>query len=280
MCSEYYVSNKSELQSRVARNDNSMPTGLMFGTNSSVVVADYGKSITEVIDIDSAVTMQKVTGFKPFSLGSHRDGHVIVGDRKSQTVVILDQHGEGEIVRWESGKFGWIGGVSGTRDGNVVVFDRELYQIGIYTDIGEPIRHFGAYGTGKSQICMSNYLSADTRGRIIVSDSANHCLKLFDSASGQFLSQVGCGRGVQDGYLQWPKGVCVDEFDNMIVADQINRRVSLFDGRSGRFIKHLLNDIAYPSAIGYCTQNHLLGVTHYTLSGFSQYDIYRLTEDI
>ena len=81
------------------------------------------------------------------------------------------------------------------------------------------------------------YVTTGPYNEVVVSDSNNHCLKVFDS-SGNFLRKIG-SEGSGDGQLKFPRGVCTDYDGNIIVADRNNDRVSQFS-MNGTFIQHLL----------------------------------------
>ena len=126
---------------------------------------------------------------------------------------------------------------------------------------------FGSYGTKDAQLCMADFVAIDSHGRVIVADSGNHRLKLFDPATGKLVANF-AGRGDTDGCLLWPKGVTVDSADRIIVADSGNDRICQF-ADDGRFILNLLSATAKPYHVS-CGGDSLLGVTQFDLSGASQ----------
>ena len=119
---------------------------------------------------------------------------------------------------------------------------------------------------------MADFIAVDSKQRVLVADSGNHCIKAFDSNSGAFLAKFGA-RGVADGCLDWPKGICVDANDNVIVTDMYNNRVSMFSP-DGQFVKHLVTDITNPYSVCYGQSISAIGLTQYSLDGGSQYDMY------
>jgi len=121
---------------------------------------------------------------------------------------------------------------------------------------------------------MADFVAVDSHKRVIVSDSGNHRLKLFDAASGKLVANF-AGRGDADGCLLWPKGVTVDAADRIIVADSGNDRICQF-ADDGRFISNLLSAAAKPYHVN-CGGHSLLGVTHFALNGASQVDIFAVS---
>ena len=130
---------------------------------------------------------------------------------------------------------------------------------------------FGSYGTKDAQLCMADFVAVDSHNRVIVTDSGNHQLKLFDPATGKLVANF-ASRGNTDGCLLWPKGVTVDAADRIIVADSGNDRVCQF-ADDGQFISNLLSATAKPYHVN-CGGDSLLGVTHFALNGASRVDVF------
>ena len=59
------------------------------------------------------------------------------------------------------------------------------------------------------------------QGMIVVSQSGNHCIQLFDSSTGRFMFQFG-GCGSDDLQFQFPWGVGVDGEGRIVVCDEGN----------------------------------------------------------
>jgi len=198
---------------------------------------------------------------------------VIVGDRKTHAVCIYDEFGC-DIAHWDATTFNWICGIGALPNGQLAIYDRERCKLGVYSSPGELVREFASFGAGDSQLCMADFIAVDSKGRVLVADSGNHCVKAFDATTGAFLAKFGA-RGFGDGCLDWPKGICVDEKDNVIVTDIYNNRVSTFTP-DGQFVRHLITDVESPYSVCYNREMNAIGVTAYSLDGASQYDIYAL----
>jgi tripartite motif-containing protein 2/3 len=256
---------------RLQRDDFAVPTCIAIASNGTSFVADVANSSLDLIDEDGNLT-HSVTGMKPFSVTIAADDRVYVGDRRSRTIRVFDLYGS-DVAQWDSdtSSFGWISGIACLRNGNLAIVDRERSKIGVYSAAGEKLREFGAYGVNDHQLCMADFVAVDSHDRIIVADSGNHCLKLFDSLNGKLIACYST-RGTDNGCLLWPKGVAVDCSDNIIVADNNNDRISQF-AADGQFIGQLLTSAPRPYHVT-CSSNNLLGVTHFALSGMSQIDVY------
>ncbi|GIU70885.1 MAG: hypothetical protein KatS3mg003_0364 [Candidatus Nitrosocaldaceae archaeon] len=70
-------------------------------------------------------------------------------------------------------------------------------------------------------------------GRIIVADTNNHRIQVFDS-NGNFLFEFG-DEGDGEGEFEQPHGIAVDSNDRIIVADTNNHRIQVFDS-NGNFL--------------------------------------------
>ncbi|XP_022778967.1 E3 ubiquitin-protein ligase TRIM71-like [Stylophora pistillata] len=71
-------------------------------------------------------------------------------------------------------------------------------------------------------------------GNVIVSDSRNHRLQVFDM-DGNFRFLFGAP-GSRDGHFQFPSGVAVTTEGDIVVADTMNNRIQIFT-KDGKFIK-------------------------------------------
>ncbi|MGQ9660706.1 MAG: S8 family serine peptidase [Kiritimatiellia bacterium] len=94
---------------------------------------------------------------------------------------------------------------------------------------------FGTQGSGMGQFNKPSAVAVSaTTGRIVVADTLNHRIQIFDSA-GLFVRSFG-SFGAGAGFLNQPKGVCADSATGRIfVADTENNRVQCFTG-SGTFL--------------------------------------------
>ncbi|KAH9499946.1 hypothetical protein Btru_075988 [Bulinus truncatus] len=104
------------------------------------------------------------------------------------------------------------------------------------------------------------YICITRDGHYVISDSANHCIKIFDPVL-NFKFQFG-SFGKLDGQFKFPYGVAADDAGFLYVADHYNNRVSMFN-KDGHFMEHVLTSadgITRPSSIA--AVNSLLYVTH------------------
>ena len=81
------------------------------------------------------------------------------------------------------------------------------------------------------------YVCVTASGKIIVSDSGSHAVRVF-TPEGTYLHAIG-RYGNRDGQLKVPYGVCSDQQENVYIADHYNDRVSVFS-IDGVFLQHVL----------------------------------------
>ncbi|ESO10825.1 hypothetical protein HELRODRAFT_97048 [Helobdella robusta] len=178
---------------------------------------------------------------QPWGITLISDGHIAVTDEKQRTVKIFNR--QGAVSRsWKKQQFGWPRGITCSKNKNIVLTDTQhgRHTVNVLNGEGKLIVQFEGGGTGKikDQFHWPRYVATDSQNKIIVSDGANHCVKIFDK-QGRYLFKFG-SQGSSDGLLKHPRGVCVDQADNILVADHDNDRVSIFN-KDGNFVRHVLN---------------------------------------
>ena len=92
---------------------------------------------------------------------------------------------------------------------------------------------FGDFGSGDGQFNLPSDVASDTTNRIIVADTGNNRIQIFNSTGGHLMSFGTFGSG--NGEFSFPKGVAADITDRIIVADTNNQRIQIFNS-SGSFV--------------------------------------------
>jgi len=106
-------------------------------------------------------------------------------------------------------------------------FHRDYNAVGINS-----VLQFGSGGSGDGQFSDPYGVACNSRGDIIVAESSNHRMQVFDKA-GKFLFKFG-SEGNGNGQFLNPFGVTVDQRNNQIVvADSRNHRIQVFDEKGG-----------------------------------------------
>jgi len=104
--------------------------------------------------------------------------------------------------------------------------------LGVYeADAATFLLKFGSMGTANSEFDFPEGVTTDSTHRIIVADSDNHRVQVFDS-SGNFIGKFG-SFGTNNGQFNTPVGIAVDSLDRIIVSDLGNARVQIFTPTGG-----------------------------------------------
>ena len=110
---------------------------------------------------------------------------------------------------------------------------------------------------------LPRYVCVSVSGKILVSDSGSHSIKVFTS-EGIYSHSIG-SYGSGDEQLKVPYGVCCDQDENVYVADHYNDRVSMF-AIGGPFLRHVLTaecGLWRPKSVAVClTHDRKLYVSH------------------
>lgn len=210
-----------------------MPTG-------DIVVAEWLNQRLQIFD--SSGYSKEVIGanlVQPWGVTVTKEGNLAVTDEKDRTLKVFSPQGY-LVVAWKKMMFGWPRGIVVNRSGQYIVTDNQhgRHSVSIHLSDGKCIRQMGSQGSGNEQFHWPRYVTVDHHDRIIVADSSNHCVKVFDP-TGQFIFKFG-SLGNNEGQMKHPRGVCVDPNDNILVADQDNDRISMY-GPDGKFIRHVIN---------------------------------------
>ena len=80
------------------------------------------------------------------------------------------------------------------------------------------LRQFGRYGNENGQFDRPMYVAIAPEGDIVVTDSGNHRVQIFD-ADGRHRETFG-KRGNDDGEFSCPTGITIDAAGYVIVSDQ------------------------------------------------------------
>jgi hypothetical protein len=132
------------------------------------------------------------------------------------------------------------------KKGRVILTDTFNHRVQIFDMEGNFIGAFGSQGTGEGEFNNPTgiyYTEIDAggttrgkRGRIILTDTFNHRVQIFDE-DGNLINMFG-SEGIGEGEFSEPRGVTMDVMGNIYVADTNNHRVQIFDV-DGNFIESI-----------------------------------------
>ena len=135
-------------------------------------------------------------------------------------------------------KVGGPWGVAVNWMGEVVVTERTLHAISVFSPRGKKLRSFGKFGMDAGEFQGPHGVAVDGDGNILVADEGNHRVQKFNIEA-QFLTAMGT------------KGSGRQQFRNpsSIAFNPINRKVYVVDKGNDR-VQVLNSDLTFSSTIG------------------------------
>lgn len=122
-------------------------------------------------------------------------------------------------------------GAIALHDDHLLVCDLALNKVFIYDFNGRLLQTVGQKGDKDGQLDKPHGVAVDSKGNFYIADANNNRVQVFDK-SGKFKfilgkdSKVGANK---DGSLGTPRGVVVDNKDNILVAAGIENLIYVFD---------------------------------------------------
>jgi len=198
----------------------------------------------------------------PSNVAVDRDNNIIVCDSENRRIQMFDE--EGRFLRSESfeglkkGEYEHIIAAAVDLKGNIVMFDWNSHQIIIFDPISrQNIRRFGGKGSEDGQFFHPQSICVDHLNRIIVCDTYNYRIQIFDHQGNHLLSFG--SRGSEDGFFYNPCGVTVNHLNKIIVCDELNHRIQMFDEKGN----HLLSFGSRGSENGQFDRPQRVAVDHH-----------------
>ena len=235
---------------------------LSFRPDQGLAVVDSLAKSVKILDEKGRVVKRVGDGAVPVAVAVNKSGSITVVERRSKKHSIVKTYspdGDREISQWGDDNSWKPSGLVLTGRGQLGVSDCQAakHPVQVYTMDGKSLFQMGSVVKDNANFLHSPlYLAVDVFDRIIVSDFAQHCIKIFDVRShGGSVTTLG-RPGHGPGELNHPRGVCCDSMGNIFVCDSGNKRVSVFFC-DGRFKQHLLtrrDGLAHPYAIDYKQQ--------------------------
>lgn len=164
-------------------------------------------------------------------------GEVYVTDRAAAAISIYTADGkflQRFVPKTESG-FTWSPLAAAFDDkGNLYVTDatRGEHRVLVFDTKGTLKLKFGKQGGKNGEFQYPNGIAVDRSGKILVADSNNSRVQVFD-AKGKLLSIIGRGGGKAG--LSHPTGIAIDDRGRIHVVDTFGHTVQVYDS-AGKFL--------------------------------------------
>jgi DNA-binding beta-propeller fold protein YncE len=210
----------------------SQPTGDPYATN--------WRDVAAVQVFGSGIGTGSGQFQSPQGIAVAGDGSIYVADSLNHRIQKFDRNGQfvtslgGPGESSQPGLFQEPWDVAVAPDGSVYVADTWNHRVQHFNGDGAYMNGWGAEGntegkaTGDPGVFFGpRGIAVDKDGRVLVSDTGNKRVQIFDG-TGTFISQFG-GSGLQPGQLDEPVGIDTDAQGNIAVADTWNGRVQTFD---------------------------------------------------
>ena len=136
--------------------------------------------------------------------------------------------------------------------GNLIIVDRTTKSVFVHDKQGNLINEIG-----QSEGMMGpSYMCVQEDDSIIVSDTGNHCIKIFNS-EGVLMHQIG-SYGNKNSQLSYPFGVACDG-ENILVVDSGNERIQVFknDGTFVSMIESHSDPLDFPRGLAVTRDGYL-----------------------
>jgi len=207
------------------------PADIAVSSKGLIAIADFQKNCIVICDKEGKIVRRLgCKGENPGQLSGPvddetSDDEILVADEWNHRVQQFNLHSEQNFVksfgRYGNGDGNFKNPVSVCMDDErrIIVSDYSNHRVQVLTRDGSPMLKFGDSGPEKLNnpvgcVCYKNML--------IVADSKNSCLKIFNS-SGNFLRKIG-KKGNEGGQFLMPCGVC----GNILVSDRESGHVQQF----------------------------------------------------
>ena len=231
------------------------PTGISVNGKGQIAVADYDMHCILLFDKEGKFKRQLGCYGKnlgqldyPVDVTFLNDDEILVAEesnRRIQQFNICTGTYVNSFGRYGTGNGEFRDPVSVCLDdqGQIVVAEDYNNRVQVFAKDGTPMFNFGDSGPEKLNFPKGCVFY---KNMLIVSDSKNGCLKVFDS-TGKFLRKIG-EKGKEDGQFRKPWGLCVDHHENLLVTDYGLGRVQQFT-IEGQYTGKIVSDLQGPEGI-------------------------------
>uniref|UniRef100_A0A1I8I3R2 RING-type domain-containing protein n=1 Tax=Macrostomum lignano TaxID=282301 RepID=A0A1I8I3R2_9PLAT len=188
------------------------PVHANFVSNDRVAVCDKNNCRVQLLSLKTGEFIQFMGSgcLKPRRILQSQNGKFYVCDENAACVKVFNEQLE-LVGRLGDGIFHCPSGIAETRNGHIVLSDLDhAFVVVISPDTGEIVRKFHTRLAGDDYIPSPHFVSLDDDDFILVSDSLNNTVKIFDPR-GRISGRI---RG-----FKCPRGLAVDHRGNLLVVN-------------------------------------------------------------
>ena len=211
------------------------PCDVAFDDNNDLYVTDSHNHRVQKFDTHSNYILQfggkgvnKGKLKYPIGISTHSD-KVYVADRRNNRISVFQDNGEFCTVIGQQ-QLSQYFEVAVDIYGELVVADWRHQCIYIFTLDGHCTNTFTMKGGGLVQLREPCSVTTGSNGLILIADTYNHCVSIFDDEIGNCMYCFG-SKGSDDGKFNHPHGIAVGPNGNIYISDTGNKRVQIFSNR-------------------------------------------------
>ena len=209
----------------------SRPRGVAFDSHNHLYVVDYGNHRVQKFDTNGNYILRfgsrgSSAGqlSNPYGIAIHKD-KAYIADNSNKRVSVF--HTNGQFYNtFGSDVLGYPTDVAVSADKYLVVAGYDPDCIYTFTLDGHYIGKFGTRGSGMCEFNSPYGITSDLNGFIIVADTYNHRVSIFDECGGCIHSFGSYGSA--NGQFSGPSGIALSPNGSIYVSDHYNIRIQIF----------------------------------------------------
>jgi DNA-binding beta-propeller fold protein YncE len=206
------------------------PRDIAVTRDGHLVYSDYDNKTVNLVKNQQTRTVITLQGWGPFNVCCTSSGDLLVSmisdDKKQSKVVRYSDFIETQAIQFDdegqplySSNYNYKY-ISENRNLDVCVADLTAKAVVVVNQSGNLRFKY----TGHLSNTMGSFepigIATDSQSHILIADASNHCIHLLDQ-DGQFIRYIQC-------YISNPRGLCVDDRDNLFVAEFHSVKVNKF----------------------------------------------------
>lgn len=215
------------------------PQSGVVDENGRILVTDVSRGAVYVFDQANGHldVWEYSDGYRrfvtPVGIALGPEGRVFVADADQRKVVLLDHEGHGIGIIGANDLERPTGLAWDEHESLLYVADTQAHQIKVFDMTGRKVRTIGKRGDGPGEFNFPTFLAL-SKGKLLVSDTMNARIQIItlDGSAPPFLFGE---RGIQLGNLVRPKGIAIDQENNIYVIESYYDHLLIFDDQA-RFL--------------------------------------------